>query len=378
MNHRARTHRFADPSPADPVRRLRHRRFLRSAAARGLAVAAAALSVAAALPAQEFPLGSAHVAVSNVAGRVEVVRGGGDEAVVQVLARGGDAARLRVEVGQVDGRDGLRVHYPDDTVIYQGSGGGRFDVRLRVNGDGTFGGGWGLGGDRVQVRSGGNGLEAHADLRIALPPGGSLILHHGVGAVTASGLSGDLFLNVASGPVEVSAVEGLLSVDTGSGQVQVSRVMGEVTVDTGSGSVSLRDIRGSAVGVDTGSGGVDARNVRADYLGVDTGSGSVELEDIEAPEVVVDTGSGRVTLAFRTAPENVVVDTGSGSVTLTLPDGVDAEIEADSGSGGVQVEIPGLQVLDRDRDHLSGRVGSGAGRIVVDTGSGAIRIRGGR
>lgn len=336
--------------------------------------ALALVSIPVQASAQEFPLGSAHVAVSNVAGRVEVVPGSGNEAVVQVMARGADADELRVEVRQVDGRDGLRVHYPDDAVIYRDSGGGRFNVQLRVNRDGTFGGGWGLGGDRIRVRSGGNGVEAHADLRIALPAGGSLVLHHGVGSIVAGNLSGDIILNVASGPVEVSAVEGLVSVDTGSGNVVVSRVTGELSVDTGSGNVMMEDVQGPAVGVDTGSGRVEARSIRADYLGVDTGSGRVELDGITAPEVMVDTGSGSVTLAFRSAPEDVMVDTGSGSVTMTLPGGLDAEIEADSGSGNVQVDLDGLQVTDRDRDHFSGRVGAGRGRIVVDTGSGSIRI----
>lgn len=339
------------------------------------ALAALATVTPAGLLAQEFPLGSAHVAVSNVAGRVDIVQGGGSEAVVQVLARGADAGELRVEVGQVDGRDGLRVHYPDDTVVYRGSEGGRFNVQLRLNRDGTFGGG-GWGGDRIRVRSGGDGTEAHADLRISLPPGGSVVLHHGVGRVSAENLSGDVLLNLASGPVEISAVEGLVSVDTGSGNVVVSRVSGELLVDTGSGNVTLREITGTAVGVDTGSGRVEATGVRADYLGVDTGSGRVDLEDVEAPEVAVDTGSGRVDLAFRVAPENLVVDTGSGAVTVTLPGGLDATVEADSGSGGVQVDLPGLQVLDRDRNSVSARVGAGTGRIVVDTGSGAIRIRG--
>jgi hypothetical protein len=60
-------------------------------------------------------------------------------------------------------------------------------------------------------------------------------------------------------------------------------------------------------------------------------------------------------------------------VTLRLPDGVDAEIEADSGSGGIDVDFP-MQVRTQRRDYLRGMLGDGRGQITVDTGSGRIRI----
>jgi len=68
------------------------------------------------------------------------------------------------------------------------------------------------------------------------------------------------------------------------------------------------------------------------------------------------------------------VDSGSGDVTLRVPRELSAEIEADTGSGQIEMDIPGLTRKQSERRQVSGVVGSGQGSIEVDTGSGSIRI----
>jgi DUF4097 and DUF4098 domain-containing protein YvlB len=106
---------------------------------------------------------------------------------------------------------------------------------------------------------------------------------------------------------------------------------------------------------------------------VDTGSGGIRLERVSSSDVTLDTGSGAVSVELLDRVENLLVDTGSGSVTLYLPANVGAEIEAETGSGGIDVEVP-VQIRSVKRDHLLGRIGDGRGRIDIDTGSGAIRL----
>ncbi|UCC26528.1 MAG: DUF4097 family beta strand repeat protein [Gemmatimonadales bacterium] len=334
------------------------------------------LAVTTPLQSQEsYGLAGDRVAVYNLAGQVEVVAGGGGEVTVQVLAGGDDAERLSVEVSEIRGMTTLRVLYPDDQVVYRPEGRGRFRTTLRVREDGTFGGG--MGGDRVEIRSGGSGLEAHADLRIVVPAGRSLDLHNAVGEVTAQGLDGDLRVDVSSGPIRVTDITGNVELDTGSGSVEARGIQGELEVDTGSGSVTIEDVDGPWVMVDTGSGGVQGTAIRADRLEVDTGSGRVELMALAAPDVTVDTGSGGVELEFTASVENLEVDTGSGGVTVRLPADLNAEIEVDTGSGGIDVDFP-VEVETMRRNYFSGVVGNGRGRIVIDTGSGGVRLLGSR
>ncbi|MBT8337853.1 MAG: DUF4097 domain-containing protein [Gemmatimonadetes bacterium] len=335
----------------------------------------AALLAVVALPisAQEsHRLSGRAVAVYNLAGSVEVVRGSGSDVVVTIDRGGSDASELDIDIREVDGREALIVRYPSDEIVYDRGGRGNYSTNIRVRSDGTWGGGMNR-GDRIRVRSSGNGLEAHADLRIEVPEGRSLEVFLAVGEADARGVRGDLGIDIGAGRATVDDVAGDVSVDTGSGGVVVSRVAGEVSVDTGSGSVEIESVRGAVLSVDTGSGSVDAVDVEADVVEIDTGSGSVEMARVASGDILVDTGSGSVDVEVLTAVDRIEIDTGSGGITLRLPDGVDAEVEADSGSGGIDVDFP-MQVRTQRRDYIRGMIGDGRGQITLDTGSGRIRI----
>lgn len=321
---------------------------------------------------ETFRIADDAVSVHNLAGTVEVVAGSGSDFIVEVIPGGADGDRLSVEMGQLDGRSALMVRYPENDVVYPIPGGGRYQASVRVREDGSIG----RGGRAVEVRSAGRGMEAHADLRIQVPRGGRLTLHHGVGATTVRGVSGDLELDLAAAGVDVDGVFGDLRVDTGSGSVTARNVDGSVEVDTGSGSVELESISGANVIVDTGSGSILAGGITTGVLEVDTGSGRVEVWDLSAEDVNVDTGSGRVELRLVDGAESVVVDTGSGSVLLVLPTDMSTEIEVDTGSGGIDLDLP-VEVRGRERGYFRGVLGSGRGRVLVDTGSGSVRIQGG-
>ncbi len=339
----------------------------------GATLAGALAFMAVPASAQEsYSLSGSRVAVYNLAGEVEVVPGRGNDVVVTLMRGGSDADQLTVETTEVGGYEALVVRYPSDEVVYDRDGRGNSSTTVQVRDDGTWGGRM-RGGDRVRVRTQGRGLEAHADLRIEVPSDHDLRVFVAVGEASARGLRGDLDIDTGSGNVVVDDVIGDLSVDTGSGRVTVSSVEGEVVVDTGSGSVNVEAVVGPALSIDTGSGSVDAVDVDADAVEVDTGSGSVELARVAASEVVVDTGSGSVDVHVTSLVDRIMVDTGSGGVTLRLPEGTDAEIEADSGAGGIDVDFP-MQVRSQRRDYIRGVMGNGRGRIVVDTGSGRIRL----
>jgi hypothetical protein len=338
----------------------------------GALVALAALLAGPVAGQESYRLSGSRVAVYNLAGQVEVVRGSGSEVVVTLSRGGSDAAELEVETREVDGFDALVIRYPSDDVVYDRGRGGNYSTTLSVRDDGTWGGRM-RGGDRVRVRSSGNGLEAHADLRVEVPDGRDIRIMLAVGEASAVGLRGDVELDIGSGRAAVEDVVGDVSVDTGSGGVTVAGVQGEVLVDTGSGSVQVEGVRGPMLSVDTGSGSIDATDITVDAVEVDTGSGSVELARVTARDVLVDTGSGSVDIEMMSTIDRIEVDTGSGGVTLRLPDGIDAEIEADSGSGGIDVDFP-MQVRTQRRDYLRGVLGDGRGRITVDTGSGRIRV----
>lgn len=315
-------------------------------------------------------VGGSAVSVYNLAGTARVVRGSGSDVVVRLTRGGGDGARLAVETGEIDGRQTLRVVYPDDRIVYSGMG-RRSRNTVRVRADGTFGSG--SGGDRVEIVGSGRGLEAWADLVVEVPAGRDFALHVAVGEAEVRGVDGTIEIHTGSGSIEASDVSGSLRLDTGSGSASATGVRGDLTVDTGSGSVNVRNVTGGTVNLDTGSGTVRGGEIEARTLRVDTGSGSIELDEVSSADIVLDTGSGSVDLYLLSDVDRLDVDTGSGSVTIRAPENLGAEVTIETGSGGIDLDFA-LQVRSVRRDHVTGTLGDGRGRIRIDTGSGGIRL----
>ncbi len=59
---------------------------------------------------------------------------------------------------------------------------------------------------------------------------------------------------------------------------------------------------------------------------------------------------------------------------VRLPAELGAEVDIETGSGGIDMDFP-IMVTRQSRDELRGRIGDGQGRIVIDTGSGSVRVR---
>jgi hypothetical protein len=321
--------------------------------------------------AERHVLRGADVAVYDLAGRVRVVPGEGPDVVVEATRGGRDGGRLRFEAGSVDGREALRVVFPGDRVVYPAMGDGT-RLRTRVRGDGTFSG---MRGDEVEVRASGDGLEAWADLVVRVPRGRRVAVYVGAGATEARDVDADLRLDSQAASVLAERTRGRLVVDAGSGRTQVRGVEGELTVDAGSGAVELDGVRARRLSVDGGSGALRGRDVRADEIDLDLGSGRTELSGVQTRTLRLDSGSGSVDVGFAADVDDVRIDSGSGSVTLRVPPQLGAALEVTTGSGGITTDIP-VTITRRDRDGLRGRIGDGRGRIVIDSGSGAVRLLG--
>lgn len=342
---------------------------------RWLAVAGA-LAVAAPSTAQErYTVGGSDVAIYNLAGEITVTGSRDGEVTVAVTRGGSDAGQLDVQVGEIGGRQTLRVMYPSDRVMYgEGRWGG--STTLRVASDGTWGGDrsrWGNRGDQVRISNRGGGLDAHANLHITVPDGQRAAIYLAIGRITASNVNGRLVLDTHAGGVEARSMSGQLGIDTGSGSVEVAGMDGDLAIDTGSGSVIVSDVTGEDVGIDTGSGSVDASGIAARRINIDTGSGGIDLARSSARDIRLDTGTGSVTADLTTDIDRLVIDTGSGRVTVRLPADLGARLAIETGSGGIETDFP-VMVTRRARGELYGEIGDGRGTIEIDTGSGGVRL----
>src|SRR5215468_985598 len=92
------------------------RRFSTYAIALGAFVVSA--SAGARAQTEHRNLSGERVAVYNLAGRVRVQAATGSQVTVDITRSGRDAAKLRLESGDVRGWNSLRVVYPSDRIVY--------------------------------------------------------------------------------------------------------------------------------------------------------------------------------------------------------------------------------------------------------------------
>ncbi len=315
-----------------------------------------------------------------MAGQVRLEPGTGSDVTVQVTRGGADGAKVKVAQSKRDGVETLRFIYPGNRILYGQMSTGS-STQLRVREDGTFsddhdGDGKHDGkreGRQVTIAGSGGGLDARANLRIAVPSGRQVSVYLAVGEVSVSNLNGDLHIDAASAPVNASGTRGELDIDVGAGPVQVTQARGDLSVDTGSGGVTVSDLRGESISIETGSGDVSATNLNSNDLSIDTGSGNIQVTGLTAPQVSLETGSGSVTADLKGEVWNVNVETGSGDVTLKVPPTLAAEVDIETSSGDIETDFE-VAVTRHARDHMTGRIGDGGGKIAIETGSGGIKL----
>ncbi|HVR98713.1 MAG TPA: DUF4097 family beta strand repeat-containing protein [Thermoanaerobaculia bacterium] len=324
------------------------------------------------------PLGN-QVRIANLAGRIELVPGGGSDVVVEatVHAEGrndGETQRLLQEMKWVrsrdkEGREEWALAYPVDdykAFHYPRKNQDESDLpdflSFLENGySSTY-----YRGEKVRIYSQrrSSAPTLYANLKISLPAGSQVAVRNVIGPVNGTGaLQANLTIKTGSGDVRIASHAGQLNVDTGSGNVTVGAVRGETTIDTGSGDVTVRRMVGNG-GVDTGSGNVTVENVSAGRLSIDTGSGDVVVRQGTASRVLADTGSGNVSV-LGVELEELDADTGSGDVTVQSSLAKARRVTADTGSGNVRISAGPDASFDIESDQGSGELRVGYSDAVL-------------
>ncbi len=338
--------------------------------------AALFLAVPCSLTAQQperITLDGREVAIYNLVGKLRVEGGGGARVIVEVTRGGRDAGQIKLQTGDVRGRMALRVQYPDDRIYYSDTGwNGR--STFTISDDGTF-------GDsdndrdrrRVEVSSRGGGLDAHADLKVIVPKGMRLFLRNGVGETTIDNVDGNLDVDISASHTRVTRMRGALSLDAGSGGVEITDMTGDLKIDNGSGGTTLDGVRGGRLDMDIGSGSLRGRSIEVTELVADVGSGGVRLSGVKTPKLHLETGSGGSDVELLAEPDDVSIEAGSGGVTLRMPASTNAMVDIETGSGGIDTDFE-VKLSRIERRALRGTIGSGKGRIKIESGSGTVRL----
>jgi hypothetical protein len=156
-----------------------------------------------------------------------------------------------------------------------------------------------------------------------------------------------------SGDIEVQDVGASLKAQSGSGTVRANGIKGPATLGTGSGDIELHQTGPGDVKAETGSGSIRLHGLSG-ALKAGTGSGDIEADGQPTTDWKVSTGSGSIRLGVGNARFNLDADTGSGSINVAQPITMQGSL---------------------NRHHVAGVVNGGGPTIRANTGSGDIQIK---
>lgn len=169
----------------------------------------------------------------------------------------------------------------------------------------------------------------------------------------------NIVVRSGDGAVLVEHVEGRLELRTDDGQIRTVETSGELLAESQDGRILLDEVAGR----------VEAR----------TDDGSVRVTG--TPSVLrARSGDGSVVLRLRqgtTMTADWMVTTDDGSISVEFPEGFNAAIEADPGSGDrvrSDLVLTDLVGGTSERRGLRGRLGSGGFVFAIRTGDGSIRL----
>jgi Putative adhesin len=148
-----------------------------------------------------------------------------------------------------------------------------------------------------------------------------------------------------------------------------------LAANSGDGSIDVRDA-GSNVLVESGDGAIHVAGA-AGNVDAQSGDGSITIENATRA-VTAHTGDGDVELhlAAAASPGAINLHSGDGSVTVFVTPQFGGQLDASTGDGSIESDLP-LALSGRlDRQHIRATLGSGGDVLLtIRTGDGNIRIK---
>ena len=237
---------------------------------------------------------------------------------------------------------------------------------------------------RVKSQSGSHTLE---DI------GGNLTIRSNYSTITVSRVKGLLDVTSRSGNLRARNIRGLV-VDAPYTNIEAEDVTGiegkDVVIANQSATITLENIKGNTLitapycniglknidgsaDVETKSGSVNAQGVSGNWK-ARTEYTTLRLKGLKSKEVIMSNKSGNIDAELLVVPATVDIRNDYGSVSLDLPKGFSGEISLDAEYGKVNTDFP-IQTRNRGSSgYAVGKVGSGTGKIAIETRSGNIEL----
>ncbi|MHC4582832.1 MAG: DUF4097 family beta strand repeat-containing protein [Planctomycetota bacterium] len=148
-----------------------------------------------------------------------------------------------------------------------------------------------------------------------------------------------------------------LELGTHNGAVTIADITGRVRATSHNGKVTTEKVSGG-MELETHNGSITCRHAAGDAK-LRTHNGSVKVFYAESASPVSD----------------ISIVTSNGSVELVAAPGLSAQVEATTHNGSINTDLPITVRGEVTKRKLTGTIGSGEGRLRLETHNGSIRLR---
>jgi DUF4097 and DUF4098 domain-containing protein YvlB len=144
---------------------------------------------------------------------------------------------------------------------------------------------------------------------------------------------------------------------------------------THNGAVKITDITGDIDAI-THNGGVNVTQTEGSTK-LETHNGSITCKDISG-DAKLKTHNGGIKVYYSETAKpicNVSAVTHNGGVELVSPPNFSASIEVSTHNGSIKTDLPIMLTGEISKTKLTGKIGTGEGRLHLETHNGSIRIK---
>jgi hypothetical protein len=204
--------------------------------------------------------------------------------------------------------------------------------------------------------------------------GGDVKLFGSSGDVFMKQIRGDVFIELSSGDVEVYETGGNLSVQGSSGDMSLYDTGGRLLARGSSGDVTVYRVGGDA-DISVAAGDVYLNSCGGDAL-LSSYAGDIRLSEIEGSATATATSGDIEATIDPFGPKDNVFKSSSGDVDVYFRarEGYGFLLDVSTNNGAIEGDLD-IELDKISRKLLRGVVGTGDGRVNIETASGDIRIK---
>ena len=251
----------------------------------------------------------------------------------------------------LQGRPEVHVKTGDGSVHVETGEASEVEARVTTEG-------WKIAPGEVTVTESQTGNRIEIDVRLPKSHFGWPTGHRSVSLVLRVPAQADLDVHTGDGSIEVKPISGRVTLGTGDGSIAADGLQGEIRLHSGDGSIRATGLAGR-LQADTGDGHLNVRG-RFDALDLRTGDGGIEA--------AAEPGS-KVESAWS-------LRSGDGGITLRVPADLNADLDAHTGDGRINLDRPVSVTGTVSPSAVRGKLGSGGLPLLLHTGDGSIQLLG--